>query len=65
MPSLVPYVLRHTFASKALAAGPGTFELARVIGTSLEMIERTYGDPGTRRGRRIPVASGRLCRKTR
>jgi integrase len=39
----VPYVLRHTFASNALAAGAGTFELARVMGTSLEMIERTYG----------------------
>ena len=37
------YVLRHTFASNALAAGVGTFELARVMGTSLEMIERTYG----------------------
>ena len=41
--SPVPYVLRHTFASNALAAGVGTFELARVMGTSLEMIERTYG----------------------
>jgi integrase len=41
--SPAPYVLRHTFASNALAAGVGTFELARVMGTSLEMIERTYG----------------------
>ena len=41
--SPVPHVLRHTFASNALAAGVGTFELARVMGTSLEMIERTYG----------------------
>jgi integrase len=39
----VPYVLRHTFASNALAAGVGTFELARYMGTSVEMIERTYG----------------------
>lgn len=38
-----PYVLRHTFASNALAAGVGTFELARYTGTSVEMIERTYG----------------------
>jgi integrase len=36
-------VLRHTFASNALAAGVGTFELARYMGTSVEMIERTYG----------------------
>jgi integrase len=40
--SPVPYVLRHTFASSALAAGAGTFELARYMGTSVEMIERTY-----------------------
>ena len=39
----VLYVLRHTFASSALAAGVGTFELARYMGTSVEMIERTYG----------------------
>lgn len=38
-----PYSLRHGFATHALAAGVGTFELARVMGTSLEMIERTYG----------------------
>jgi integrase len=42
-PPPVPYVLRHTFTSNALAAGVGTFELARVMGTSLEMVERTYG----------------------
>ena len=41
--SPVPYVLRHTFASNALAAGAGTFELARYMGTSVEMIQRTYG----------------------
>ena len=41
--SPVPYVLRHAFASNALAAGVGTFELARFMGTSVEMIERTYG----------------------
>lgn len=41
--SPVPYVLRHTFASNALAAGVGTFELARYMGTSVEMIEQTYG----------------------
>jgi len=41
--SPVPCALRHTFASNALAAGVGTFELARYTGTSVEMIERTYG----------------------
>ena len=45
--SPVPYVLRHSVASNALAAGVGTFEFARVMGTSLEMIERTYGHLAT------------------
>jgi integrase len=38
-----PYHLRHTFATEALAAGVSMFELARVMGTSLQMIDRTYG----------------------
>jgi integrase len=37
------YDLRSTFASDALAAGVGVFTLARVIGTSVRMIERHYG----------------------
>ena len=35
--------LRSTFASNALAAGVSVFELARVMGTSVAMIERHYG----------------------
>lgn len=38
-----PYHLRHTFATEALAAGVSIFELARVMGTSVAMIDRTYG----------------------
>jgi integrase len=38
-----PYHLRHTFATEALAAGISTFELSRLMGTSLAMIDRTYG----------------------
>ena len=38
-----PYALRHTFASFAIAAGIATFEIARMMGTSIEQIERTYG----------------------
>ena len=38
-----PYHLRHTFATEALAAGVSTFELSRVMGTSLEMIDKHYG----------------------
>ena len=38
-----PYHLRHTFATEALAAGVSTFELSRVMGTSLQMIDHHYG----------------------
>jgi hypothetical protein len=37
------YDLRSTFASNALAVGVTVFELARVMGTSVAMIERHYG----------------------
>jgi integrase len=37
------YDLRSTFASDALAAGVPIFALARVMGTSVRMIERHYG----------------------
>jgi integrase len=38
-----PYDLRDTFASNALAAGVTVFELAKVMGTSVRMIEKHYG----------------------
>jgi integrase len=38
-----PYHLRHMFATEALAAGVFTFELSRVMGTSLAMIDTHYG----------------------
>jgi integrase len=38
-----PYDCRSTFASDALAAGVSVFELARIMGTSVRMIERHYG----------------------
>jgi integrase len=38
-----PYQLRHTFATEALAAGISIFELARVMGTSVKMVDHTYG----------------------
>ena len=37
------YDLRSTFASDALAADVTVFELARIMGTSVRMIERHYG----------------------
>jgi integrase len=35
--------LRHTFATEVLAAGISVFELSRLMGTSIAMIDRTYG----------------------
>jgi integrase len=40
---LTPYCLRHTYAAWSLAAGVNIFTLARRMGTSVQMIERTYG----------------------
>lgn len=37
------YDLRSTFASRALAAGVSVFQLARIMGTSVKMIEQHYG----------------------
>ena len=38
-----PYARRHTYASLAIDAGVSLFELARFMGTSVEQIDRTYG----------------------
>ena len=37
------YDLRHTYATFSLAAGVSLFTLLRRMGTSVEMIDRTYG----------------------
>jgi integrase len=37
------YDLRHTYATMSLAAGVSLFALSRRMGTSVEMIDRTYG----------------------
>ncbi|MDQ3858024.1 MAG: hypothetical protein M3327_06195, partial [Actinomycetota bacterium] len=42
-PDRRPYALRHTYAMMALRAGLPTFNVARRMGTSIEMIEKTYG----------------------
>jgi integrase len=39
----VPYALRHTYASLSIAAGVSLFELSRFMGTSPQMLDRTYG----------------------
>lgn len=38
-----PYHLRHSFATECLAAGVSTFELSRLMGCSVAMIDRTDG----------------------
>lgn len=38
-----PYAMRHTYAAWSLAAGVNAYTLARRMGTSVEMIDRTYG----------------------
>jgi integrase len=43
LPKLVPYAMRHTFASFSIAAGVSLFYLARLMGTSVEQIDKTYG----------------------
>ncbi len=37
------YDLRHTYATMSLAAGVSLFSLSGRMGTSLEMIDQTYG----------------------
>jgi integrase len=36
LPKLVPYAMRHSFASFAIAAGVSLFYLARLMGSSVE-----------------------------
>jgi integrase len=43
LPAVTPYSLRHTFASFSIAAGVSLFYLARLMGTSVDMIDSTYG----------------------
>lgn len=38
-----PYEMRHTYATWALRAGVSTFLVARRMGTSVAMIDKTYG----------------------
>ena len=43
LPSRRIYDMRHSFATWALDAGLSIFDLSRYMGTSVEMIDRTYG----------------------
>lgn len=42
-PTRRPYDMRHTYATWALRAGLNTFALARRMGTSIQMIDESYG----------------------
>jgi integrase len=43
LPKLTPYSMRHTFASFAIAAGVSLFYLARLLGSSVNQVDATYG----------------------
>jgi integrase len=45
LPKLPPYAMRHTFASFAIAAGVSLFYLSRLMGTSVDQLDRVYGHP--------------------
>ena len=38
-----PYTLRHTYASWSIAAGISMFDLSRLLGSSVEQIDKVYG----------------------
>jgi integrase len=40
LPGRTPYALRHTYAGWSIAAGIGPFELSRLMGSSVEQIDR-------------------------
>lgn len=43
----IAYDMRHTFATWSLAAGMSIFTLARRMGTSVPVIDATYGHLAT------------------
>jgi len=64
----VPYALRHTFISEAIAAGIPTFEIARMSGTSVLQIDKTYGhmlrDAATRATAALDAFDSRTTEET-
>jgi integrase len=43
LPKRSPYSMRHTFASFAIAAGVSLFYLSRLLGSSVQQVDSTYG----------------------
>jgi integrase len=52
-PDRTPYALRHTFATWALRAGLPRFDVARVMGDMVQMIEKHYLRPPCTPRRRV------------
>lgn len=50
------YALRHTFGTWALSGGASAYHVARLLGTSVQMIERHYGHEDPAAGRAIIAA---------
>ena len=42
-PDVVFYTLRHSFIANAILSGMDLYSLAKIAGTSIEMIEKHYG----------------------
>jgi integrase len=57
------YDCRHTFASWAIAGGLQLFYLARIMGTSVQMIDQTYGRAPAARQRGVPARAARRLRQ--
>jgi len=56
--------MRHTFATWSLAAGMSIFTLARRMGTSVQMIDATYGHLAHDSEDQGPRSAERLRRPT-
>jgi hypothetical protein len=37
------YTLRHSFITEAISGGLTTLDVCRMVGTSLQMVEKNYG----------------------
>ena len=48
---VVPYSLRHGYGTRMIQEGVPAFELAKMMGTSLAMIDQHYGHHDQRRAR--------------
>ena len=47
---VVPYSLRHAFGTRAVLGGVSIYHVAQIMGTSVQLIESTYGHYDPKRG---------------